>query len=266
MAVLNIRVDDRVRDQLREMADDAGVTLSEFVRDLLMEATVPVYERAVEHGDEPAPESMRLYERKTLSLLHRILGHLVPEDGSDVDGDPEYQRMRAEILESGFTGQYWYETAGYSTELSKRDCDRVSDVLQMFRVVTFSLARLAREGAPVVDELVHRLEFEGFDHNDPLEAHMASYVDFLMRDGRWAELRPQVKRNDGGNSHAVMMPTYTRMLSEYRRIMDSRERTYTSHDYELSLEELQRIANAAYFPSARRGSKADIRQLGVNDA
>ena len=49
MAVLNIRVDDRVRDQLKEMADDNGVSLSEFVRDLLMEAVVPVYERDVEH-------------------------------------------------------------------------------------------------------------------------------------------------------------------------------------------------------------------------
>lgn len=46
MAVLNIRVDDRVRDQLREMADDEGVTLSEFVRDRLMEAVVPVFEGA----------------------------------------------------------------------------------------------------------------------------------------------------------------------------------------------------------------------------
>ncbi len=58
MAVLNIRVDDRVRDQLKDMADNEGVTLSEFVRDLLMEAVVPVHESRARHGDETAPESM----------------------------------------------------------------------------------------------------------------------------------------------------------------------------------------------------------------
>src|SRR5215207_9359803 len=109
MAVLNIRVDDRVRDQLKEMADDEGVTLSEYVRDLLMEAVVPVYEREMEHGDEPVPESMRIIDRQVLSLLHRILARVLPDDANDVDGDPEYQLMRANILEAGYTGEYWYE-------------------------------------------------------------------------------------------------------------------------------------------------------------
>lgn len=255
MAVLNIRVDERVRDQLREMADAAGVSLSEFVRDLLMEATVPVYERKVEHGDEPAPETMNIYERKTLSLLHRILGRLVPEDGNDVDGDPDYQRMRAKILEDGFTGQYWFETAGFSTELSKRDCDRVSDILQMFRIITYSINHLEEEGTAVDKKLAIRLEFRGFDHNDPLEAHMASYVEFLMRDNRWTELKPQLERNDDGNSHSPVLDRYLRMLSEYRRIMDSRERTYTRLDYLLSLDDLKQIAEARTHPSMRRSTQ-----------
>src|SRR5690606_153812 len=122
MAVLNIRVDDRVRDQLKEMADDDGVSLSEYVRNLVMEAVVPVYEPEVEHGGEPAPESLRIVDRQVLSLLHRILGRVLPEDANDVDGDLDYQLLRAKILEEGYTGEYWYETAGFSTELSKRDC------------------------------------------------------------------------------------------------------------------------------------------------
>src|SRR4051812_44251104 len=59
MAVLNVRVDDHVRDQLKGMADADGLTLSEYVRDLLLAAVVPVYTPDVKHGDEPAPESMR---------------------------------------------------------------------------------------------------------------------------------------------------------------------------------------------------------------
>lgn len=252
MAVLNIRVDDRVRDQLKEMSDDAGVTLSEYVRDLLMEAVVPVYEREVKHGDEPAQESLRIVDRQVLSLLHRILGRVLPEDAADVDGDEEYQLMRAEILEAGYTGEYWYETAGFQTELSKRDCARVSDILQMFRIITFSIRHLEEDGTPVDEKLAFRLEFMGFDHNDPLEGHMASYVEFQMRDeDRWSELRPQIDRNDRGNSHHRVLDVYMRMLAEYRRVMDSRERGHSRYDYLLSLDELEQIAAASVHPSNR---------------
>lgn len=254
MAVLNIRIDDRVHDQLKEMAVDDGVTLSEFVRDLLMEAVVPVYEQAVEHGSEPALDSMRIVDRQVLSLLHRILGRVLPEDSNDVDGDLEYQLMRAKVLEAGYTGEYWYEVAGFNTELSKRDCGRVSDILQMFRVATFSIEHLAKEGTPVDEDLVRQLEFRGFDHNDSLEGHMADYVDFLMREDRWTELKPQRERNDNGNSHMPMLDTYLRMLSEYRRIMDSRERGFGRQDYLLLGEELRQIATARVHPSNRRNS------------
>jgi len=256
MAVLNIRVDDRVRDQLKEMADIEGMSLSELVRDLIMEAVVPVYEPEVEHGAEPAPESMRIADRQMLSLLHRILARVLPEDADDVDGDPEYQLMRASILEEGYTGQYWYETAGFRTELSKRDCDRVSDILQMFRIITYSIEHLATEGAPVDEDLAFHLEFWGFDHNDALESHMANYVDFLMRDGdRWSELKPQLARHDNGNSHSRMLATYLRMLAEYRRIMDSRERGFSRTDYLLALDDLQRLSEARIHPSNRGAAR-----------
>ncbi len=256
MAVLNIRVDDRVRDQLKELAEHQGVSLSEYVRDLLMEAVVPVYEQEVTHGDEPPVESMRIADRQMLSLLHRILARVLPEDANDVDGDLEYQLMRATILEEGYTGEYWYETAGFSTELSKRDCGRVKDILDMFRICTYSIDHLRKEGVELDGQLVYRLEFMGFDHNDALEGHMASYVKFLMRDGeRWTELQPQIERNDGGNSHSLMLDTYLRMLAEYRRIMDGRKRGFSRLDYLLSKDELMRIFEARIHPANRRAAE-----------
>ena len=42
-----------------------------------------------------------------------------------------------------------------------------------------------------------------------------------------------------------------RMLSEFRRIMDSRKRGVSRPDYLLSLEELERIADARVHPSHR---------------
>jgi len=74
-------------------------TLSEYVRDLLLEAVVPIYKAEVKHGDEPAPESLRTIDQQVLSLLHRILACVLPEEASDVDGDREYQLERAKIIE-----------------------------------------------------------------------------------------------------------------------------------------------------------------------
>ena len=252
MAVLNIRVDDRVRDQLKALADGEGVTLSEYLRDLIMEVVVPVFDREVKPGDELAPASMRIVDRQVLSLLHRILARVLPADANDSDGDLGYQLMRARILEEGFTGEYWYETAGFRTELSKRDCGRVLDILDMFRIITYSLDNLEKEGSPVDAKLTFELELRGFDHNDALESHMADYVQFVMRDDRWTELKPQLARNDNGNSHCPMLDTYVRMLAEYRRIMDGRERgSFRRPDYLLSHDELQQIADCRVHPSNR---------------
>ena len=143
---------------------------------------------------------MRIADRQVLSLLHRILARVLPEDANDVDGDAEYQLTRAEVIESGFTGEYWREVAGFRTELSKRDCDRVLDILDMFRVITYSIKRLKEQGATIDDDVAYELEFQGFDYRDGLEGHMASYVKFLMSDGRWAELKPQLERHDNGVS------------------------------------------------------------------
>jgi uncharacterized protein len=110
-----------------------------------MAAVIPVYEPPVRHGDEPAPESMRIADRQVLSLLHRILAHVVPEGNSEID--PRSQLNSARVIQSGFTGEYWREVAGFRTELSKRDCERVLDILDMFRMITFSIRSWKKTGA-----------------------------------------------------------------------------------------------------------------------
>jgi len=250
MAVLNVRVDDSIRDQLKVMADDEGVTLSEYVRDLLTAATVPVYERGEKDGDPDAPESLRQIDRQILALLHRILARV--EDADDEDGDPQYQLEQAKVIEEGFTGEYYRLIAGLSPELSRRDSDRVLDVLEMFRYITFSLEKLKHDDVAVDDKLVRDLEFQGFDHNDSLEGHMARYVRFLMNDDRWEELKKQAAHHDNGNSHMQILDVYLRMLAEYRRIMDGRDRRGFDPDaYYLSLDELKRVAAAQIHPTRR---------------
>lgn len=250
MAVLNVRIDDDTYDQLKQLAEEEGTSLSEFVRDRLLEVVVPVSEI---HGDAPAPESFSLRDRLMLSLLHRILARVLPEDANGEDGDEAYQLEKAEILESGFVGEYWFEVAGFETELSKDDSRRVIDILEMFRIITFSIERLEGDGTPVDEKLAWGLRFRGFDHNDSLEGHMARYVRYQMRDGdKWEELQPQIDESDGGNSHMKMLSIYMRMLTEYRRIMKGRERRFDRDAYFLSAEELKAIDDATIHPSNRR--------------
>jgi uncharacterized protein YfbU (UPF0304 family) len=249
MAVLNVRVDDDAYERLRELADAEGTSLSEFVRDRLLEIVVPL---PTEHGDEPAPESFSTRDRLMLSLLHRILARVLPEDANGEDGDMEYQLQKAQIIESGFTGEYWFEVAGFETELSKQDCRRVVDILQMFRIITYSIERLAENGESLDEGLLYGLRFRGFDHNDSLEGHMARYVRYQMRDEHhWAELQPQAAESDNGNSHMRMLDVYMRMLTEYRKIMKTRDRVFDRDAYFLSTDELRAIKAATVHPSNR---------------
>jgi uncharacterized protein YfbU (UPF0304 family) len=120
----------------------------------------------------------------------------------------------------------------------------------MFRITTFSIDDLRQSGTAVDHDLAAQLQFHGFDHNDALEGHMAAYVRIQVTDESWAELQPQIKAHDNGNSHFRMLDTYMRMLAEYRRIKDNRRRGL-DRSYLLGLDELQQIADAATHPSSR---------------
>lgn len=246
--MLNVRVEDWVHEGLKERADGEGVTLSEYVRDLLLAEVSPVHQPP---GDQAAAESLSIRDRQLFALLHRILGRVLPDDANDVDGDRDYQLERAEILEQGFTREYRVEVAGFRTELSVRDCDRVNEILTMFSVLTHSLAQL--DPADRDDDLVRRLQYRGFDHNDPLESHMAAYVRYQLQDeDNWPDLRAQIAETDRGNSHAPTLQAYLRMLSTYRKIMAGRQERIHRQDYLLlSREDLQQIADAKIHPSRR---------------
>jgi uncharacterized protein YfbU (UPF0304 family) len=181
MASITVRISDETRDALQTKADKERQTLSDFIRDRLQDAVFDFREADRAKGLEA--ESMSAIDRHTLSLLHRILGRVLPENANDVDGDTAYQLERAKVLESGFTKEYATEFAGLYPELSTRQCEFVMDVLDMFRIALYSLNELRENDVEVGDQLRHTLEFRGFDHNDRLEGQMSDYVRFLIDQG-----------------------------------------------------------------------------------
>nr|WP_323848191.1 YfbU family protein [Curtobacterium flaccumfaciens] len=242
-------MDDETRDALQRQADEAGVTVSDFIRALIREAVMDLGNRVTRDGY--TPETLSPKDRHILSLLHRILGRVLPKDTeTDSDGDEEYQLERARVLEEGFTLEYETEYAGISAELSARDSLRVMDIFELFRMTGDSIKILRQQGITVPEDLEEDLSFRGFDFNDQLESKMAAYARFMINDDRWEEQADFIKGRTGGNSHKKMLDTYMRMLSEYRRVRSRRRPTF-GRDYPLTLEELEAIAAERVHPDNR---------------
>lgn len=250
MPTITIRLDDITKEQLEALARSRGQSLSDLTRSAL--------DGLLDRGDDDtrpdvAPRNLTALERQQLALLHRILARVVGDDNG-VDGDKEYQLERAEVLENGFAREYQMEFAGIYPELSARDSEFVVDVLDLFRAITFSIERLKKDGAEVDEELVRQLAFDGFDLNDNREGQMLSYARYLIDDGRWTELRHVFsEENDNGNSHARLAEVYQRMLDEHEQIRSAKTRDRGRLDsYLLTVDELQRLANAQIHPDNRK--------------
>lgn len=250
MPTITIRLDDDTREALQQQANSANVTVSDFVRDLIREEVMDL-RSSEERGQGLAPDSLSPKDRHVLSLLHRILARVLPEDANGEEGNLEHQLTYARVLEEGFTGEYPAEFAGISTELSKRDTERVLDILDMFRIIDYSIDRLKHTGTAVDEGLVTALSYRGFDFNDSLEHKMAEYVKHLIATDRWTERADFVKGATRGNSHSRLLPMYLRMVAEYRRIMARRGPALGRDDYWLSEEELRAIAAERVHPDNR---------------
>lgn len=253
MATISIRVDDSMRDALQAKAEAKRQSLSDFVRDRLQDAIFNFREESPNNDpykEGLEPDSLTPLERHTLSLLHRILGRVLPADSNDVDGDLDYQLERAKVLEEGFTMEYWTEFAGMRPELDARQCAFVMDVLDMFRIALYSMNELQKEGEVVDDSLRRSLTFEGFDHNHKLESQLSEYVQFLVQDDKWTEQKEFVLGPERGNSHHQMADVYSRMLTAYREAKQSRPKTGRKA-YLLGEDDLAKMAAARVHPSRR---------------
>lgn len=250
MATITVRLSDDTRDALQAKADAERQTLSDFVRSRLEDAVFVYADRP--KGDVAfKPESLDPMQRHTLALLHRILARVLPADSAETDGDTDYQLERAKVLERGFTGEYSTEFAGLREELTPRQCEFVMDVLDMFRIALYSINQLREDGAEVDNTLREDLTFRGFDHNDPLEYQMSEYVRYLVKNEKWEEQAEFVLGRERGNSHHLTAETYSRMLTAYREVKQSRPRSYARNSYLLSADELRLIAEARIHPSRR---------------
>lgn len=254
MATLTMRIDDAVRDQIQEMAEGQGISVSDLVRSQI--------DRLLDQGnrDEPrrriVPESMTAVDRKQLSLLHKILARLVEENPADErlghDGDTAYQLDRAQTLEEGWTTEYDMEFYAMEPELSRRDCGLVMDLLDMFRTLKYSAEQVMEQ---LSEQEAWTLTFRGFDLSDAVEGRLLGYARWLVSDGkRWQEHAEVFSaKKDWGNSHMSWLGSYQRMLEAYEPIWRSVVRRQGRSRDLLTADELRQVAAAATCPGTRTG-------------
>ena len=253
MAAITLRLDDEVRDQLEALANTRGDTLSDVIRsaiDSLLDR-----DRGTDYGQTPA--SLTPVERKQLSMLHRILARLLPEDANEEDGDPQYQFDRARALEAGWVTEYDMEFVQIEPELSRQECRLVMDILDMFRFLQESLSRLSEaEAATLGEHAEHLLMFQGFDENDRRESRLLYYARSLIEQGKWSMHAEAFDgKHEHGNSHAPLLGFYLRLLARFTPIWRGlvADARWFSRDerYLLTPEQLMQVLEAA---TGRSGS------------
>lgn len=143
--------------------------------------------------------SLSKYERYSLVNQLKILEKLYPDEAAS------YSEYR-EAIEGGFALEYEGIYRGLSDGLSEADCREVLDILDMYRVLTFSYKDLADKAG--IEP--HALKFDGFDGNNE-HAQLAYATYYVHRLGRFQELTYGQSMPDL-NSHSMRLDMYRRML------------------------------------------------------
>lgn len=219
MASITVRVTEEMHTRVGAAAEERGMKASAYVREMIEEKFrldgIEILEKRPSADLDLTP-----VERKMLVMMNRILlstkGDL---DDTYYSKDQEVQAIQA--LENGFIAEYSDKAfGGIYDPMPRSDGELVWDILDMFRIIKFSVKELGDNGW---DQLkvqgAERIgSFQGFDANDEIESKMWSYVRYLVKSGRWVEQEDFVlgDQSEQGNSHSPMLPTYRKMLRVFK--------------------------------------------------
>lgn len=251
MQTITLRVPDDLRTLIAEAAEANGQSQSDYMRQ-----AIEVHVKRVDpkHDRQPTEKNITLtsYERASLILQHQTLlaaqGHLPKESY-----DSKWHERAIEVLERGYEGEYPQLFPSHAEALNAYDCELVWDILDMFRVIHFSVEALGENGwdAIGVEHAEWFGKFKGFDYQNEREIQMAGYTEYLVKSGRWTEQEELVK--EGTNSHRQMLPTYQSMLGAFKPVW--REAVRGGGCSHLRTQDLRKILLAA--PGAQRDGNRD---------
>lgn len=251
MQTITLRVPDDLRILIAEAAEANGQSQSDYMRQ-----AIEIHVKRVDPDLDRQPTEKNItltpYERASLILQHQTLlatqRHL-PENSYE----SEWHERAIKVLERGYEGEYPQLFPSHEETLNAYDCELVWDILDMFRVIHFSVEALGENGWDAIG--VKNAEwfgkFEGFDYQRERESQMAGYTEYLVKSGRWTEQEELVEK--GTNSHRQMLPTYQSMLGAFKPVW--REAVRGGGRSRLSTQDLQKVLLAA--PGAQRDGTRD---------
>lgn len=244
MAQINIRIDDDSRDEFEALARAKGLSTSDLLRNLIAQALGRNVDRP---SADQTPQSLSTYQRRHLALQHEILANVIVEP----EWEAAYHREMMEVLNSGYTAEYYKTFQMIEPEMTARESKLVYDILEMFTRIERSVAALQDgELASLGRHAGYALKFRGFDFNSPQEGRLASYAHHVIKSGRWTDLADRFSdENERGNSHMPTLAAYQRMLSVWQPMWDQKINSYGGpNDYQFTVAELQQIVAAWPYP------------------
>lgn len=251
MAQLNIRLDDHSRDQFDALARARGVTTSDLVRELIGQAL------GHDNFDGPrgdvTPPSLSAVDRRRLAMQHEMLEILTAdEDEPDGGWETQYHRRMVDVLNSGYTSEYYQTFQMIQPELTDRECSLVHDILEMFTRIEWSVEHLSdKDRASLGEHSDYALRFRGFDFNNSQEGRLASYAHFLIKDEKYESMAKCFDaQHEHGNSHMPTLATYQRMLSVWKPLWDKKIKSLGgTNNYRFTVGEMKDILAVWPYPT-----------------
>lgn len=174
--------------------------------------------------------SLSRKERLSYVLQLRILQKL---------SDNEYEKReldeKIDAFAEGYEGMYediFNDLGVYDDSLSNDECEKVWNILEMYRGIIYSFNNLV--GNKAITELKQsNVVFPGFDEHDDLECKMMFFVRYFVgKMGRFSEIS-QISDPDF-NSHAPMLNHYEDMLKIWKGYVNDQ----SQNQYMMSEEQI----------------------------
>ncbi|MEW5676113.1 YfbU family protein [Flavobacterium enshiense] len=164
------------------------------------------------------PESLSIVERQILANQFRIL--------SKMESDPQDYETKIEILENGYTEQY-YEVFDVNTdEIPLEICEETSQILNMYRRINNCIKKLSEKERTELN--LEKIAFEGFDVKR--DFHFQYMTFMIEKMNLWREYRN------------LYLDSRSRLsLMKYRKMLEYQNYLLDNDQYDLTKSNLKKL-------------------------
>lgn len=175
------------------------------------------------------PETLSIVERQILANQFKIL--------SKIGNDGEDYETKIEILENGYTEQYYEIFEVDTEEIPIEICEETSQILNMYRRINNAIEKMTEEEKKACD--LDIIKFEGFDaNNDPHYQYMTFMVERMKL---WREYKGEYI-----NSHSSFP------LLKYQKMLDYQNYLLDNDQYHMTTEDLENLIDVLANPEKQK--------------